>query len=82
MLQVKFKSRLFFMFGFPKTLQSDKGKGITGKRMQEFCKSSSISQVHGAPRTPTMQSLVERGNRTFKEDLSNFLRAKKAELNS
>ena len=73
---------VFFMFGFPKTLHSDNGKEFTGKRMREFCKSNSISQVHGAPRTPTTQGLVERGNRTFKENISNILREKKAELNS
>ena len=73
---------VFYMFGFPKTLHSDNGKEFTGKRMREFCKSNSISQAHGAPRTPTTQGLVERGNRTFKENLSNILREKKAELNS
>ena len=50
--------------------------------MKDFCKTNSILQVHGAPRTPTTQGLVERGNRTFKENLSNILREKKAELNS
>ena len=73
---------VFFMFGFPHTLQSDNGKEFTGKKMKDFCKTNSISQVHGAPRTPTTQGLVERGNRTFKENLSNILREKKAELNS
>ena len=32
--------------------------------------------------TPTTQGLVERGNRTFKENLSKILREKKAELNN
>ena len=73
---------VFFMFGFPHTLHSDNGKEFTGKKMKDFCKTNSISQVHGAPRTPTTQGLVERGNRTFKENLSNILREKKAELNS
>ena len=41
-----------------------------------------MSQVHGAPRTPRTQGLVERGNRNFKENISNILREKKAELNS
>ena len=49
--------------------------------MREFCKSNSISLVHAAPRTPTMQGLVEGGKRTFKENISNILREKKAELN-
>ena len=50
---------VFVMFGFPKTLHSDNGKEFTGKRIQEFCNSNSISQVHGAPRTPTTQGLDE-----------------------
>lgn len=72
----------FFMFGFPKTLHSDNGKEFIGIKMQQFCHSYSIAQVHGAPRTPTTQGLVERGNRTFKENLSKILREKKAELNN
>ena len=70
------------MFGFPHTLHSDNGKEFTGQKMEDFCKTNSIRQVHGASRTPTTQGLVERGNRTFKENLSNILREKKAELNS
>ena len=73
---------VFFMFGFPHTLHSDNGKEFTGQKMKDFCKTNSITQVHGASRTPTTQGLVERGNRTFKENLSNILREKKAELNS
>ena len=75
-------AKRFFMFGFPHTLHRDNGKEFTGKKMKDFCKTNSITQVHGAPRTPTTQGLVERGNRTFKENLCNILREKKAELNS
>ena len=57
---------------------SDNGKEFIGKRMRELCKSN----FHGAPRTPTTQGLVERGNRTFKENISNILRERKAEHNS
>ena len=70
------------MFGFPHTLHSDNGKEFTGQKMKDFCETNFIKQVHGASRTPTTQGLVERGNRTFKENLSNILREKKAELNS
>ena len=28
---------VFFMFGFPHTLQSDNGKELTGQKMKEFC---------------------------------------------
>lgn len=75
-------TKRFFMFGFPHTLHSDNGKEFTGQKMKDFCQTNFIKQVHGASRTPTTQGLVERGNRTFKENLSNILREKKAELNS
>ena len=71
---------VFYMFGFPHN--GDNGKEFTGQKMKNFCKTNSITQVHGASRTPTTQWLVERGNHTFKENLSNILREKKAELNS
>ena len=62
-------------------LRSDNGKEFTGKKIKDFCETNSITQVHGAPGTPTTQRLVERGNRTLKENLINILREKKAELN-
>ena len=37
------------------------------RKMLEFSKKHKIKQVHGAPRSPTTQGLVEQNNRTVKE---------------
>lgn len=37
--------------------------------MQTFCSNNQIQLLHGAARTPATQGLVERSNRTFKEDM-------------
>ena len=36
--------------------------------MKQFCKENGIQIAHGSPRTPTTQGLVERANRTWKEN--------------
>ena len=41
--------------------------------MSELCGKHNIKQVHGAPRTPSTQGLVERNNRTVKENILNIL---------
>ena len=73
---------LFWVFGFPQTLHTDNGKEFKNKLMQEFCEKHGIKQVHGAPRTPQTQGLVERNNRTAKENLTNILKEIQADLNS
>ena len=50
--------------------------------MQYFCQKHGIKQVHGAPRTPQTQGLVERNNRTVKENLSNILKEIQADHSS
>ena len=52
-------TNLFWMFGFPSILYSDNGKEFKSKTMSELCKKHKIRQVHGAPRTPSTQGLVE-----------------------
>lgn len=37
--------------------------------MEQFCAENDITIVHGSPRTSTTQGLVERHNRTWKEDI-------------
>lgn len=48
--------------------------------MKDFCAKHKIKQVHGAPRTPQTQGLVERNNRTVKENLLNIMKENKADL--
>ena len=49
--------------------------------MSELCKVNNIKQAHGAPRTPTTQGLVERNNRTVKENMNNILKEKQQPMN-
>ena len=44
--------------------------------MADFCERNSIKQTHGNPRTPITQGLVERNNKTIKENMSNILKEK------
>ena len=37
--------------------------------MEAFCEENRIQVAHGSPRTPTTQGLVERSNRSWKEDM-------------
>ena len=50
--------------------------------MQKFCQKHGIQKVHGAPRKLSTQGLVERNNRTVKENLRNIhvLKENQAEL--
>ena len=48
--------------------------------MSELCRKHQIKQVHGAPRTPSTQGLVERNNRTVKENILNILKERDESL--
>ena len=69
----------FCLFSFPTILQSDNGREFKSKKMAEFCKVHKIKQVHGAPRTPTTQGLVEHNNCTVKENMKNIITEKNDE---
>ena len=69
-------TQLFWQIGFPKTLHTDNGREFKNKHMIVFCNEHHIELVHGAPRTPQTQGLVERNNRTLKENLANILKEK------
>ena len=69
--------KIFWQFGFPQVLHTDNGKEFRNADMSEFCKVHKIKQRHGAPRKPQTQGLVERNNRTIKENLSNIIKEKK-----
>ena len=55
------------------------GENLKNKEMRALCESHNIKLVHGAPRTPQTQGLVERNNRTVKENLSNIIKEKQAD---
>ena len=73
-------ANLFWLFGFPSILHSDNGKEFKSKTMSELCRKHKIKQVHGAPRTPSTQGLVERSNRTVKENILNILKERDESL--
>lgn len=55
-------------YGYPKKILTDNGKEFDNYDMKQFCKENGIQIAHGSPRTPTTQGLVERANRTWKEN--------------
>ena len=57
------------IYGYPKKMLTDNGGEFENKKMKTFCSNNEIQLLHGAARTPTTQGLVERSNRTFKEDM-------------
>ena len=73
-------TNLFWLFGFPSILHSDNGKEFKSKTVSELCRKHQIKQVHGAPRTPSTQGLVERNNRTVKENILNILKERDESL--
>ena len=73
-------TNFFWLFGFPSILHSDNGKEFKSKTVSELCRKHQIKQVHGAPRTPLAQGLVERNNRTVKENILNILKERDESL--
>ena len=72
--------KLFWSIGFPATLHSDNGGEFKSQMMSDFCQRHHIRQVHGAPRNTSTQGLVERNNRTVKENMSNILEEQKKDF--
>lgn len=66
-------TQLFWQVGFATKLHTDNRKQFKNKKMTDFCQKHQIQQVHGAPRTPQTQGLVELNNTTLKENLANIL---------
>ena len=61
--------RYCYTYGFPKKILTDNGKEFANKKMEAFCQENRIQVAHGSPQTPTTQGLVERSNRSWKEDM-------------
>ncbi|KAM7437341.1 hypothetical protein ABFA07_012979 [Porites harrisoni] len=55
-------------YGYPKEILTDNGKEFDNHHMKQFCRENCIHIAHGSPRTPTTQGLVERANRTWKDN--------------
>ena len=55
-------------YGYPKEILTDNGKEFDNHDMKQFCRENCIHIAHGSPRTPTTQGLIERANRTWKDN--------------
>ena len=59
-----------FFYRYPKKkILTDNGGKFANAKLKSFCKDNQIELSLGAPRKPTNQGLVERSNRTWKEDI-------------
>ena len=63
------ESRVFGLFGLPSIMQSDNGKEFKNKLMLDLIKGweGSCKTVHGRPRHPQSQGLVEQSNGTMEK---------------
>ena len=59
----------YFTYGYPRNILCDNGKEFCNENIDTFCLNNGITIKHGAPRTPQTQGLIERSNRSYKEDM-------------
>ena len=60
-------------YGYPKKILTDNGGEFFNAKLKLFCEENQIKLSHGAARTPTTQDLVERSNRTWKENMRSII---------
>ncbi|XP_068750736.1 uncharacterized protein [Montipora capricornis] len=60
-------------YGYPKKILTDNGGEFCNAKLKLFCEENQIKLSHGAARTPTTQGLVERSNRTWKENMRSII---------
>ena len=58
-------------------IHTENGREFKNSLMSQFCKNNGITELHGAPRKPSTQGLVERNNQTVKQNIRNILKEKK-----
>ena len=58
-----------FTYGYPRNILCDNSKEFSNKNFDTFCLNNGITIKHGSPRTPLTQGLIERSNRSCKEDM-------------
>ena len=79
---VEYTLKTFFtLCGFPKVLQSDNGKEIINKRLEDYLKSNNVEYRHGRPYYPQSPGLIERANRTIQTALTRIYHQKKDDFN-
>jgi IS30 family transposase len=63
----------FLRYGPPTTIQADNGKEFRNSTLVALCASMNIQIIHGRPRNPKAQGMVERVNQTIKRWLAKKL---------
>ena len=63
----------FITFGVPVSIQADNGKEFKNRILNELCTEMNIQMIHGRPRNPKAQGVVERVNQTIKRWLAKVL---------
>lgn len=63
----------FHLFGVPDAIQVDNGKEFTNHQLKTLCGKMHIQIIHGRPRNPKAQGMVERVNQTVKRGLARTL---------
>jgi hypothetical protein len=63
----------FLRYGPPATIQADNGKEFRNSTLVALCRSMNIQIIHGRPRNPKAQGMVERVNQTIKRWLGKKL---------
>ena len=56
-----------------KKIIADNGGEFCNAKLELFCEENQIKLSHGAARTPTTQGLVERSNKTWKENMRSLI---------
>ena len=74
-MAVKFLEQHTRLNGVPKPIRTDKATAFTGLLFRDFCKKQYIKLIYGTPYIHTSTGLVERGVRTFKENLLTNIKA-------
>jgi hypothetical protein len=63
----------FYNFGTPTSIQADNGKEFSNQTLNSLCRAMNIQMIHGRPRNPKAQGMVERVNQTIKRWLGKVL---------
>ena len=58
--------------GYLKQILCDNGTEFKNETEKKFAEENKIQLKHGSPQTPATQGLVERSNRTWKEDIESY----------